>query len=425
MSMTRFAAHAKLGLTGVALCLLLSAGWSQADEDDSLRKRALAFNDLTGTDPMEKAIKSLLQQRDKTKQLLIVADRMARGKEQPFNYNAAIVMARAAQEVRDIQVAETMYRICVKDAKKLQSAYKLAQSLGGLIEMFYDTKQFAKAVDACREFLELRAQDDDTFNKTVERLQPAIMERMIQAMARQGKIDKALELTERLIAEEDKDTGWYSMQLKAWVLREGNRFEEAVKTYETILDRLNKDQNLKDDIKERFIERNRYYLSGVYVDLKMIDKATEHLQALLKKKPDDPTYNNDLGYIWADNDMNLAEAEKLIRKAIEEDRKERKRIPDLTPEEDKDNAAYLDSLGWVLFKQKKYEEARTYLEKAVEDKEGQHIEIFDHLGDVHMALKDKDKAVAAWRKGVDAAGSSRREQERKALVERKLKDADK
>ena len=90
-----------------------------------------------------------------------------------------------------------------------------------------------------------------------------------------------------------------------------------------------------------------------------MDKAADQLKALLVREPDNPTYNNDLGYIWADHDMNLAESEKLIRKAIDDDRRTRRKAnPDLKPELDKDNAAYLDSLGWVLFKQKKYKEAR-------------------------------------------------------------------
>ncbi|MCS6850151.1 MAG: tetratricopeptide repeat protein, partial [Gemmataceae bacterium] len=150
-------------------------------------------------------------------------------------------------------------------------------------------------------------------------------------------------------------------------------------------------------------------------------KATEHLQRLLKDKPNDPTYNNDLGYIWADHNRNLEEAERLIRKALEEDRKQRRADPDLRPEDDKDNAAYLDSLGWVLFKQKKYQEAKKYLLEAVKDKEGQHVEIYDHLGDVHMALGEKAEAMAAWKKAIESAGPSRREQQRKAAVEKKLK----
>src|SRR5262249_5294459 len=156
---------------------------------------------------------------------------------------------------------------------------------------------------------------------TVERLKPAVIERMVQAMARQGKIDEALKLVDNFVEAEAKEGGWWSLQLKGYVLREGNRYDDAAKTYETVLERIQNDKTLKDDQRERFAERNRYVLSGVYVDLNKIDKAAEHLQTLLKKKPDDPTYNNDLGYIWADHDMNLDEAEKLIRKALDEEKK--------------------------------------------------------------------------------------------------------
>ena len=155
--------------------------------------------------------------------------------------------------------------------------------------------------------------------------------------------------------------------------------------------------------KAEFIERNRYVLSGIYIDLKKIDKATKLLKVLLEMQPDDPTYNNDLGYIWADHDMNLDEAEKMIRKALDEDTQAaQEATPDLKPEDDKDNAAYLDSLGWVLFKQKKYKEAKKFLEEAIKDKEGQHIEIFDHLGDVYKALGENKEAIATWKKGIES-----------------------
>src|SRR5205823_2953410 len=108
-------------------------------------------------------------------------------------------------------------------------------------------------------------------------------------------------------------------------------------------------------------------------------------------------------------------------KALDEDKKQRKNIADA--DEDKDSSAYLDSLGWVLFKKKKYKEAKEPLLKAIEDKEGQHIEILDHLGDVHMALGEKDEAVKAWKKGIEVAGETKREQEKKAQVEKKLKAA--
>ena len=192
---------------------------------------------------------------------------------------------------------------------------------------------------------------------------------------------------------------------------------------------INTDKTLEDEHEGRSISRrNRYFLSGVYVDLKKIDKAAEQLKTLLEMKPDDPTYNNDLGYIWADHDMNLDEAEKLIRKALERGPQGAQgQEGELKPEEDKDNAAYLDSLGWVLYKQKKYKEAKKALEEAVKDKEGQHIEILDHLGDVHKAPGEKTEAIAAWKKGIetvdkrgnDVLPPSKCELDRKKIVEGK------
>jgi predicted Zn-dependent protease len=142
------------------------------------------------------------------------------------------------------------------------------------------------------------------------------------------------------------------------------------------------------------------------------------LKALLAKEPNNPTYNNDLGFIWADHGKNLAEAEKLIRRAIDEERKLKKKLKlDAT----KDNASYLDSLGWVLFKQGKAKEAKPYLLQAVKEKDGQNIEIYDHLGEVHMALGEKAEALTAWKKGVDIAGPGKRDQKRKTEMVKKLK----
>ena len=156
------------------------------------------------------------------------------------------------------------------------------------------------------------------------------------------------------------------------------------------------------------------------MELKKIDKAAEILKALVEKNPDNPTYHNDLGYIWADNDLNLDEAEKLIRKAIEIERDLRKKIKNLKPEFDKDNSAYLDSLAWVLYKKKNYVEAKKLLVEAIKDEEGQHIEILDHLGDIHNALGEKTEAAKVWKDAINSAGTTKREQDKKKEVEKKI-----
>jgi tetratricopeptide (TPR) repeat protein len=121
--------------------------------------------------------------------------------------------------------------------------------------------------------------------------------------------------------------------------------------------------------------------------------------------------------------MNLDESEKLIRKALELDKAERKKLKDqglIDGEDDKENAAYLDSLGWVLYKKKNYPEAKKHLLEAVKSDDGKHVEIFDHLADVHMAIGDKAEAVSVWKKAMQLENVSKRDDARKEEIKKKL-----
>jgi tetratricopeptide (TPR) repeat protein len=396
-------------LTCVAL-----AGPGRAADDDALRKKALKLNDVTGDEPMRGQILALLKDKEGSKKLLAVAAKMAKEKDQPFNVTATFILARTAQFLKDHDTAETFYRLQLEQVEKTGSGRKISEATGGLIQVLCARKKFEEAEKVCQKFLEL---DED---QEVERLKYGVLRTLILALSRNGEVDKATDKLDRLIKVQPEN--WLNLELKGQVLREAGKLEDAVKAYEELIEKIRKDDRLDKKAREEFVDDIRYTLSGVYVDLKQVDKAADHLKALLEKEPDNPTYNNDLGYIWADHDMNLAESEKMIRKAIEKDR-EQQRKANPEAKEIKDNPAYLDSLGWVLFKQKKYKEAKPYLEQAAKDVDGQHIEILDHLGDVHMVLGEKAEAIAAWKKGLEVAGPSKREQQRKAEVEKKIKAA--
>ena len=401
----------------LAAALLLAAAARAADDD--LRAKALKLNEVTGEDATKAKTVELLRNADGTKKLLETAKAMLKEKEQPFNVNATLILARAAHGLRQYDTSERFYRVNLNQALKLQSAPKIGNAYAGLSQMLFEAKKYAESQKVCQEFMELEA--DEQLAKDLEPYRVGAVRRLILSMVRQNDVDKAKDLLERLIKAQPEN--WLNLELKARVLREVNDFEGAVKVYETVLNRIEKDDRLTKEEKKDFAADIKYALSGVYIDLEKVDKATELLEGLLKDDPDNPTYNNDLGYILADHDMKLDEAEKLIRKALEEDRKLRKKEnPDLKPEDDKDNASYLDSLGWVLFKKKKYKEAVDYLKKAVQDEEGKHVEIYDHLGDAHWALGEKKEAVEAWKKGAEVAGPTKREQTKKAEVEKKIKE---
>ncbi len=400
-----------------ALTCLVAGRLGAEERDSSVRRQVLKLNDVTGMDPLRGEVAALLEDKAAARKLLTEAAHIAKEKPQPFNYNASLILATAAAQLKEYDAAETFYRLHLDQAKHLASVKGLAAAYGGLIKIYYETKKFADAEKMCKEALDLKSEDGD---KSIDRFKSAVMEEMLLAIARQGDTDRAIDIIDRIL--KNAPNSWLALDLKARVYRIAEKNQEAANVYEEALRRLKDDADLKPEAKDILADDIRYSLSGLYVDLNQVDKAAEQLKALLAKEPDNATYNNDLGYIWADHDRNLTESEKLVRKAIEEDRKLRRKVnPNLTPDEDKDNPAYLDSLGWVLYKQKKYQEAKKYLQQAVEQEDGKHVEILDHLGDVLLALGEKAEAVAAWKKGVAATGDTKREQKRKAEVLKKIK----
>ena len=405
----------------VAAALAVAAA-PRAAADDPLRDQALKLNQVTGTSAMGKKLGELLKDEAGTKKLLAVAVKMVKDeKPPPLNYNACYILAKAAQILKDTDTALAFYRHCAQEATKLGSASKIVDVFDGMIDLYSGAKKYDEAIEACKEFLDIPVEDIDN---PINQYKPFILEKLILATAHKGKVDEALEQTEKLV-EKDKG-GWYFVRLKAEVLRIGERYADAADAYLETIERLKKSTKLEEKVRDQFVKQIRYVLSGVYVDLKQIDKASEQLESLLKDDPDNPTFLNDLGFIWADHDMKFDEAEKLIRKAIEKDREQRKKVEDLPKDEDVDSAAYLDSLGWVLYKKKEYKEAKKYLEDAIKLPEGKHIEIYDHLADTHMALGEKADAIKVWKDALTLDKElTKRDQERKKMIEKKLAGAEK
>jgi len=412
------AIYRPLLLTIVASVMV--AGRSAA-EDDPLRELALKLNQVTGISAMNGRLRELVKDEAGTKKLLATAAKMVKDeKPNPLNYNACMILAKAAQTQKDSDTALVFYRACAQEATKIGSASKIIDVFEGMVNLYLTTKKYDEAIQASQEFLSIEVEDMDS---PINLAKPLFMEKLIFATSKKGKFDEALKMTENLI-EKDKG-GWYFVQLKAELLRDADKHEDAAETYLEAIERLKKSKKLDEDEQKVYTKQMRYVLSGVYVDMKQIDKASEQLEILMKDDPDNPTFLNDLGFIWADHDMKFDEAEKLIRKAIDKDREQRKKLEDLTPEEDQDSSAYLDSLGWVLFKKKDYKEAKKYLIDATKLKGGKHIEIYDHLADTHMALGEKADAIKVWKEALEFKDLSKREEERRKTIEKKVAEAEK
>jgi Tfp pilus assembly protein PilF len=76
-------------------------------------------------------------------------------------------------------------------------------------------------------------------------------------------------------------------------------------------------------------------------------------------------------------------------------------------EKDPDNGAYLDSLGWAFYRLRRLDEARLYLERAVERTGGDAV-VHEHLGDVYKDLRLNDLAREQYRRSLAADSTNAR-----------------
>lgn len=190
--------------------------------------------------------------------------------------------------------------------------------------------------------------------------------------------ERNLKKASKLSTEDPGLEGRSSMLLGA-VYSQVRRWKDAVVVYEDVLEISGLDGDT--------IRRARVALSNAYVQGGDLTNGQRILEEVYQNSPDDPGVNNDLGYLYADQGIELEKAAGMIEMAVKAE-----------PE----NPAFLDSLGWVYFKLKKYDEALEALKKANADPDYQDSTLLEHLGDVHIALGQQSEAAEAFRKALSA-----------------------
>lgn len=147
--------------------------------------------------------------------------------------------------------------------------------------------------------------------------------------------------------------------------------QEALKIYEDII------KAKPDNIEALF------WVGFIYEETNRRDDAVKIWKKVLQISPEHAPTLNSLGYLYAEESKNLDEAENMLKKALQQE---------------PDSGAYLDSLGWIYFKKKDYKKAEEYLKKAIQYQEDP--EIYEHLGDLYIALANKTEAVKFYKKGL-------------------------
>lgn len=131
------------------------------------------------------------------------------------------------------------------------------------------------------------------------------------------------------------------------------------------------------------------------------DEAFAAYDSCLQWKPDNLPGLNNYAYYLSELNRDLKRAEQMSAKTVKAE---------------PTNSTYLDTYAWILFLQKRYDEARAYIDRALDcDTDSvPSATVVEHAGDIYNMCGDTKRARELWQKAIDAGGD-------KATLERKIK----
>ncbi len=294
---------------------------------------------------------------------------------------AKAVCEKLAAEHGDPQARKLLYRLYEAEGKS-DLAYKTLQAI--VEDDPADVEQRKLLAEVC-------AQRQD-FAQAVTHLEAAIQTGGGDAQE-YGNLAKLMlqgQMYDRLTALTQRTTALFPEQLEfriyaGMAYRAQKRFDDAIRSFD-------KAERIAEDLPGAPLNFFFYYQYGITLERagRFEDGATrlEKSIDLTPKENVEFVANtmNYLGYMWVELGRNLDKAGELIKKANE-----------LQPE----NAAFIDSLGWLHFKKGDYKAALSELLRAREilkELQPEDAEIVDHLGQTYQMLGDTDKAVENLRK---------------------------
>ena len=310
-------------------------------------------------------------------------EKYPRSREARLNYARALVLDKRFPEARkqfeallaanpgntDVVYAVGLLAYQLKD-------YPVAeQNLQRLLGMSY------RDPDGVRYLLGQIAEDQKQWQRAtewyekIEGSEHALQARLRTAsvIAKQGKIDEARAFLKRAAADHPGQEPQIVVA-EAQLLRDANRVGDA---FEMLGQALQKDPDQPDLL---------YDFALTAEKLQRYDVLEEKLRKLIQVRPDHAHAYNALGYSFAERNLRLPEARKLLERALE-----------LAPED----SFIIDSMGWLLYRQGDLKGAAEQLRRAYNGRPD--AEIGAHLGEVLWQLGERDEASRVWQESLKSA----------------------
>ena len=337
-----------------------------------------------------------LHQIDKAEETLVKARQYSPGNPNVM-YNEAMLYESQGRFEDAIRVlSEAVTGVKGQSASMPSRRGSLALLYQQLGQLYRDTQNYRAAANTYEELGRLGDEED-------RRARLLIMDTLSAAK----DLPKALQAGKEAVAKYPKDPAIKARY--ALLLGESNQTDDAAKLMRTELNGSESDRETYLNIAQIYERARRYreaeqsaraaeavagaprdnemtwfLLGAIYERQKFFDKAEVEFKKALTVNPKSAPVLNYYGYMLGDLGIRLDEAQSLVQRALAEDPY---------------NGAYLDSLGWIYYKQNRLGDAEATLRKALE-RDAHDPTMHSHLGDVFAKSGRTEQAASEWEKSL-------------------------
>ena len=303
-------------------------------------------------------------------------------------YEEVNLLADQGKTDEAVKILKGMLDEMVKKSYSASEKSNRLMLLERLSTLYRGQKKYTDAMDVLGQMADL-----DPQNNGVKLAHASLLADM-------GKVDQGVaEL--KALRSDDRAKNRELDLATAQLYEKGKRFAEMAQA----LDAADK---LSETPQEKL---NVHFMRGAMFERqKKYDLAEAEFRKVLAIEPENAGALNYLGYMFAEAGIKLDEAAKLVGRALE-----------LDP----NNGAYLDSLGWVYYRQNRLPEAENLLVQALQ-RIGKDPTVHDHLGDIYFKQGKTRDAINQWQASLqeyEAGVSQDMDSNDAAKINRKLESA--
>lgn len=232
----------------------------------------------------------------------------------------------------------------------------------------------------------------DPSNSLVRR---QLLSEAIRSSNSQRVVDLCIPVTEGAPEDPEDFAFYYYLAASYYQL---NNYESALHTIEKALSFVAEDTK-PEVISDFYAMRGDLY----HLQKKETEAYASYDSSLVYNPSNIGTLNNYAYYLSERKDGDLVKAERMSLKTVEKE---------------PNNDTYLDTYAWILYRLGRYEEAKTYVDRALQNGGAENGVELDHAGDIYFKLELKKEAIDFWKQALE------KEIENPEKVERKIKQAE-